>query len=158
MSTYVKLQKQIEVLQAEAAKLLADEKAGKIAEVKAIIQTYSLTPQEVFGRGGSWKGKGKPSAQGKSRAAAYGDSNGNTWGGRGPRPQWLRDALANGSQLDDFALQGKQAAASPAASKRTASKKTTAKKARQVVRKTPTRKAASKRSASSNAAAPKSES
>ena len=33
-----------------------------------------------------------------------GGISGNTWGGRGPRPQWLRDALANGKSLQDFAV------------------------------------------------------
>jgi DNA-binding protein H-NS len=34
----------------------------------------------------------------------YRDGEGNTWVGRGPRPQWLRDALANGKTLADFAV------------------------------------------------------
>ena len=38
---------------------------------------------------------GKPSA-------AFRDSNGNAWSGRGPRSQWLRDALAAGRSLDEF--------------------------------------------------------
>jgi DNA-binding protein H-NS len=29
---------------------------------------------------------------------------GATWVGRGKRPQWLRDALAAGKQLSDFAV------------------------------------------------------
>lgn len=32
----------------------------------------------------------------------YADQAGNTWGGRGPRPQWIRDALAAGRSLDAF--------------------------------------------------------
>ena len=30
------------------------------------------------------------------------NDSGGTWGGRGKRPQWLRDALAGGKQLSDF--------------------------------------------------------
>ena len=30
--------------------------------------------------------------------------HGNTWVGRGKRPQWLRDALAAGKQLSDFEI------------------------------------------------------
>jgi DNA-binding protein H-NS len=155
MSTYVKLQKQIEALQAEAEQVLADEKAGKISEVRAIIQTYSLTPQEVFGRGGSWKGKS--TTREKNRAPAFGDSNGNTWGGRGPRPQWLRDALSNGSSLEDFKMQGKQMTESPARPRRSAAKKVTARKVGANTRKTVPRKAASKKSAASSAGASKAE-
>ncbi len=32
------------------------------------------------------------------------DGDGNTWVGRGPRPQWLRDALASGRSLGNFAI------------------------------------------------------
>ena len=34
--------------------------------------------------------------------AKYADRAGNTWGGRGRRPQWLKDALAAGRRLDEF--------------------------------------------------------
>jgi DNA-binding protein H-NS len=30
------------------------------------------------------------------------DEQGNTWGGRGPQPRWLRDAIAAGKSKDDF--------------------------------------------------------
>lgn len=32
----------------------------------------------------------------------YADQAGNTWGGRGPRPKWLKDALASGNVLTDL--------------------------------------------------------
>jgi DNA-binding protein H-NS len=32
----------------------------------------------------------------------YRDDAGNTWGGMGPRPRWLREAVAAGSSLDSF--------------------------------------------------------
>ncbi len=53
----------------------------------------------------------KPKAQSKRKAsakkkpaAAYRDPENpkNTYGGRGPRPKWLKDALASGKKLDDF--------------------------------------------------------
>ena len=36
--------------------------------------------------------------------AKFRDADGNVWVGRGPRPQWLRDALARGKTLQDFAV------------------------------------------------------
>ena len=45
----------------------------------------------------------KPAAKGAA-AAKYRDEAGNTWGGRGPRPAWLRTALAAGKQMSDFAV------------------------------------------------------
>jgi hypothetical protein len=34
--------------------------------------------------------------------AKYADQAGNTWSGKGPRPKWLKDAIAAGMQLADF--------------------------------------------------------
>lgn len=35
--------------------------------------------------------------------AKYRDANGNTWGGKGRRPKWLKDEIAAGKSLTDFA-------------------------------------------------------
>jgi DNA-binding protein H-NS len=32
------------------------------------------------------------------------DNPGNTYGGKGKKPQWLTDALENGRQLEEFAV------------------------------------------------------
>jgi DNA-binding protein H-NS len=45
-----------------------------------------------------------PKARGSSKKAMYRDADGNVWGGRGPRPLWLREALARGQHLEDFAV------------------------------------------------------
>lgn len=37
---------------------------------------------------------------------SFSDSMGNTWIGRGPYPQWVRDALDAGKKLADFAVGG----------------------------------------------------
>ncbi|WP_076999117.1 H-NS family nucleoid-associated regulatory protein [Variovorax sp. KK3] len=44
-------------------------------------------------------------SKGKAKALAskqYRDGAGNAWIGRGPRPAWLKAALASGKRLDDF--------------------------------------------------------
>ena len=46
--------------------------------------------------------RGKRRGRKAARAVKYRDAAGNTWGGMGKRPQWLRDALASGKQLGDF--------------------------------------------------------
>src|SRR5690606_38302276 len=40
----------------------------------------------------------------KAAASAhrFSDGHGNQWSGRGPRPRWLREALAGGASMDDF--------------------------------------------------------
>ena len=49
--------------------------------------------------------KEKPKAKAKSSAPTvkYKDQQGNTWSGRGPQPKWLKDGLAAGKNLTDFA-------------------------------------------------------
>lgn len=116
------LQAQIEKLQAEATQLREQEKAGVVARIREAISAYELTEGDLFGRT-SRTAASKRGRQAKAaRAAAYADGTGNVWGGRGPRPKWLRDALQQGKSLQDFATGGGQSSAasgansSPAAS------------------------------------------
>jgi DNA-binding protein H-NS len=111
--TYVQIQKQIETLQREADKLKRKEVDEVIAKIKEAIRVYGLTAADlaldgrVARRGPAVKKRGRPPTKAKSRGPAtikYRDENGNTWGGRGPRPQWLREALGAGKSLQDFAL------------------------------------------------------
>jgi len=111
--TYVQIQKQIETLQREADKLKRKEVDDVIAKIKEAIDVYGLTATDLgFGRGGARGGaaakkRSRPAARGRARSTAapkYRDEAGNTWGGRGPRPQWLREALATGKTLQDFAV------------------------------------------------------
>lgn len=44
----------------------------------------------------------KAKGSGAGVRALYADTNGNTWAGRGKRPQWLREALEAGRSLDEF--------------------------------------------------------
>ena len=37
-------------------------------------------------------------------APKFRDAHGNTWTGRGQKPVWLREALANGANQDDFLI------------------------------------------------------
>ena len=38
----------------------------------------------------------------KTAKAKYQDGAGNSWGGMGPRPKWLKQAIASGKKLEDF--------------------------------------------------------
>jgi DNA-binding protein H-NS len=60
---------------------------------------------ESFASGGkpTASPKRKSKAPGKRTAQQYHDNNGNTWSGFGPRPRWLKDALAAGASLEQFA-------------------------------------------------------
>jgi DNA-binding protein H-NS len=38
----------------------------------------------------------------KAAKAKYQDDAGHSWSGFGPRPKWLKDAIAGGKNLEDF--------------------------------------------------------
>lgn len=111
MTTYIELQKQIESLQKEAEALKDRERSGVIERMREAIDVYDITPSELgFGankraaqKGSKKSGGRNAGASKRNRTAAYSDKEGNTWGGRGPRPKWLKDALAAGAKLEDFA-------------------------------------------------------
>lgn len=110
--SYAQIQKQIEVLQRQADELRSQEVAGVVARIKEAIAHYGLTAQQLGYGGGSLRAKAKgPKAAGGAVVPAYSDGLGNTWGGRGPRPQWLKAAVAAGKTPEDFASPAGAAAA-----------------------------------------------
>jgi len=110
--TYSQIVKQIESLKAEAEKLRKTEVDGVVKRIREAIGHYGLTAADLgLGAGGATKGKGKiavkskPGPKGKGPAAKtikFRNEQGQGWGGRGKRPQWLRDALNTGKKLEDF--------------------------------------------------------
>lgn len=110
MATYIELQQQIQALQAEAEALRTKEREGVIERMKEAIAVYDITAADL-GLGSTPRktrnaGRDRPISTGKkavkATSAAYTDAAGNTWGGRGPRPKWLREALARGENLESF--------------------------------------------------------
>jgi DNA-binding protein H-NS len=108
---YAALVKQIASLQAEAEKVRRQEVDGVIARIRDAIAFYQLSAADLgFGARGPAKApkvaakRGRKPGKAKKTTAAikFRDEAGNSWVGRGKRPQWLRDALAGGKQLDDF--------------------------------------------------------
>jgi DNA-binding protein H-NS len=103
--SYKQIQKQIETLQRQAEKLRAQEVDGVIARIKVAITHYGLTAEQL-GFGTTAKGAKTRMNAGTApanRSAKYSDGQGNSWSGMGKRPYWLRDALAAGRTLDEFA-------------------------------------------------------
>jgi DNA-binding protein H-NS len=120
-----KIEKEIEALEREAEALRKKEAAGVIARIKEAIAHYHLSAQDLGlageprGRRGVARGSrrirpdGKPLSNGAAakrigarRSPAgqvqFKDDTGNTWSGRGRRPDWLKAALQNGKTLDDL--------------------------------------------------------
>jgi DNA-binding protein H-NS len=114
--TYEQLQHQIAALQAEAEKLRRKELGEVIGRIREAITFYGITAEDL-GLAGKTAAKGKVGARAKparkagkaakvaKAAVLYRNENGQTWGGRGKRPQWLRDALTGGRTLEEFRVQ-----------------------------------------------------
>ena len=110
--TYAQIVKQIEVLKQDAEKVRRKEVDGVIGRIRDAINVYSLTAEDL-GFTAKAKGVAKAPKPFKKRAGKavkppavvkFRNETGGTWGGRGKRPQWLRDALLSGKTLADFAV------------------------------------------------------
>lgn len=126
--TLSQLTREIEALSAKADALRAREVTGVIGRIKLAIDAYGLTAQDLgFGSGASGgtaisksKAKAKVGRSSKSntvakssRDAKYQDGAGNSWGGRGPRPAWLKAALESGRALESLSVDNVGTVAKP---------------------------------------------
>lgn len=119
--TYEQLQKEIQKLQAEADRIRRKEVDDVVGRIREAIDFYGLTAADLGlgpaavksakvtkaakAPGRKRRSPGKAAAPKKEAAAPmYRDETGRTWGGRGKRPQWLRDALAAGRTLAEFRI------------------------------------------------------
>lgn len=151
---------QIERLQKEATAIQTEV----VARIRKDIEKYGLTAEQLFGNAAaakrasakvaavklakSTKVAKAPKASKSPKPPKYADGTGNTWGGMGKRPEWLRTALAAGKSLEEFLI-----AAAAAGPKATARKRAPA-KARTAATPKPARKAAAGRKRDKPAEAP----
>lgn len=128
--TYVELSREIEALKVQAEAARQREKAGVVERIRDAIAVYGLTAEEL----GLGRKANEPTVRNAidstsipKRLAAdkapstkpgpsikYRDGAGNTWGGRGPKPNWLKAGLAKGRSLESFATDGSAATEAPA--------------------------------------------
>jgi DNA-binding protein H-NS len=88
------LEAQSEKLHEEAATVRAQELKTVVDEVIATIAEYDITAAQLGFKAISATGK-------TTRKAMYADGKGNTWGGRGKRPNWLKQS---GGDIDRFRI------------------------------------------------------
>ena len=110
--SYSQLMKQIERLQSEAEDIRRKELRGVVDRIKEAIRAYNLTAEDLGLTAGKRAGRPPNAASTKagpkgrktklSSAPKFRDEAGNTWVGRGKRPDWLRTALASGRSLEEF--------------------------------------------------------
>lgn len=74
---------------------LKEAKADGIAKVRALMSEHGLCLGDIGGKLATVK----PTA-----SAMYSNDKGQTWGGKGKRPNWLRAELAAGATLDQFKI------------------------------------------------------
>ena len=113
--TYAQIVKQIDKLKQEAEKLRRGEVDGVIARIREAISFYNLSAADLglALRGTTAVPKAAAPVKRRKRKAGakkspgvikFRNDSGGTWVGIGKRPQWLRDELAAGKQLSDFAV------------------------------------------------------
>jgi DNA-binding protein H-NS len=119
--TLAQIDRQIRELQRQAVALKAKEAPGVIQRIKEAIEHYGFSAEQLFGgksekaasaksakkakakpESGSVKGTSKKVASKSAGVVRYRDDAGNTWTGRGPRPKWMKEAIAGGKALDDL--------------------------------------------------------
>ena len=86
---------------AEKIKAIRDAEKGNVVEqIKKQIADFGITAEEL---GFSLKApKGKTAKAEKVVKYRNPANDKETYGGKGPYPKWLNDAIANGKTLEDF--------------------------------------------------------
>jgi DNA-binding protein H-NS len=98
--SYLELTARIRELEAERAAVRDREVAEVIARMRETIELYGITAAELGFSTSPHNGLGN-GRQGP-RPPKYADGQGRTWSGLGPRPRWLKEALASGRSEHDL--------------------------------------------------------
>ncbi len=112
--SYDAIRKQIEKLEAKAAKLeaVADEKKRKaVSQVVSLMRKLGVTPEDLgkhAPRRGRKRAARKATASVRSRKLVApkfrNTETGETWSGRGRTPRWLAALEAQGKSREEFAI------------------------------------------------------
>ncbi len=100
-STLKELLAQQATLEQQIIEARRAEKSDAIAKIRALLAEYGLTSADLQSSGRAAK---KPKGAAKVPAKYIDKASGATWSGRGLQPRWLREALAAGHKLADFAV------------------------------------------------------
>lgn len=87
-------------LQGAGAVRVARKAVGKKAASKAARKASGKT---AAAKKSAANGRGRKTAN-AAAAPKYRDDQGNAWGGRGPRPGWVKAALEAGRSIEEFAV------------------------------------------------------
>ena len=80
-------------------------RSGAIAQIKSMMAEHGLTLADLGGKASVPATVAGKSRKGRKVPAKYRDpATGTTWSGRGLQPKWLKEALASGKKIADFAI------------------------------------------------------
>jgi len=101
--------KELNALKTRVEKAIAThdkkQKAEALAAVKAKAKQMGYSLSDLTGQAAGTAAKKARKTVKKAKITHRDPENSeNTWGGRGPRPAWLQDAMAAGKSPDDFKL------------------------------------------------------
>jgi DNA-binding protein H-NS len=102
MATYSELVNQAQALMAQAEQVRKQELAAVIADIKAKMKEYGITVADL----GTVSAAPRKAGAAKTKGAPkYRGPNGETWsGGPGRKPDWVRNVLAAGQNIEDYAI------------------------------------------------------
>lgn len=109
MATYAELKAKADKFAAEAEAQRVKELDAVIADMKAKMVEYGVTPEDLGIKTTSAAPR-KKVVDSMAKAASkgvvkYRSPTGETWGGgRGRKPKWVVEAVAAGKKIEDFAV------------------------------------------------------
>jgi DNA-binding protein H-NS len=106
MTTSIELEAQAKKLLQEAEVLRRQELKAVIGQIKNTMAQYKITPKDLgFQVNGG--GARRQRSSGVPAIAKYIGPTGEKWsGGRGRKPDWVKEVLAQGRRLEEFLIPG----------------------------------------------------
>lgn len=89
-------------LEREISEAQREEKTAAVAQVKSLMSQYGLSLADLGSR--SALAGPRRGSMAKVPPKYRDPETGQTWSGRGLQPNWLKQALAGGKSLSDFAI------------------------------------------------------
>lgn len=86
--------------QAEIVSRKEAEKQRVLDQIRELAASIGMTPEALLKQQAGGRGGAKVEAKYR-----HPDDPSQTWSGRGKRPQWVNDALAAGTSLEDLAVE-----------------------------------------------------
>lgn len=99
------IDEQIAQLARQKANLLEQTRSTDLETCKRLIKQYGFSKSDLgfIGKAGNDKSKTSSNSSKPPKYANPKDKS-KTWNGHGRKPAWLNDALAQGSNLNDFLI------------------------------------------------------